>query len=417
MYERLNKNKMFEEIKATLLLYFRDGKINEREIFTLNDLKFDLEEILKIHLMLSNKTKNFLDSITRNFNDVVNSTKRNKLIFKNTIKGSINWHETIIARDNFGLSNNDFICTNIDKLYNTNENIILKEALRILYDISYKEIGMERFTVYDWYDFGKKHLEIITKFYTNNIYINKIDLKECSISDRMIGHVLKSRKKLYRDAAKLVKYHRDIFNDKLDQIDDLLSNTYIEMKSEAELFELYVIFKYIEKVLNTDNVNFNLINGTEKYLASYSVDNKEGYIYHNKTGEEFFYFNIDFRELELFEDFTNKLNNINLKLNSFKKIYNIRENTTVWAGRPDLIIVEKDCDNNQLNVLIGEIKYTIDQGYIFQGLEELLEYLEFIKVNKKYTIKNLMGILFVLDTNLLTIEKDNIEIINVSKDL
>lgn len=52
----------------------------------------------------------------------------------------------------------------------------------------------------------------------------------------------------------------------------------------------------------------------------------------------------------------------------------------IWQGRPDILVEVYERHSNQLvKPFIGEVKNTSDIGYALQGLEELIDYIHFVK--------------------------------------
>lgn len=414
---KAKKIRMIEEIKSELLYYFRNGYLNLKFFFEFDDVRFaNFKDILKIHFIISKEANDFTRTLEKYLSEFKHSTTLNKDIYINEIRGKVDWNRTFKTRMNTGNhSSNIFVSDNVDKLYVTKENIILKKSIEILYNIIYKEIGMSRFEDYEWYSNGKKISRIVSTLYNSNIYIKRIDISKIKITDKMINDVTKSRNKLYRDAAKIVKFYKALMENNLNYINELLSYTYIEMKNENEVFELYSIIKYIRNNYVDQNVEFNIIDGNENYLASIDAGfDSKIIIYHNRSASKYLDFKVTVNDIQGENEYLKNLRRINSQTNRFKTMQNMNTSNLIWSGRPDLIILKLSGDVLE-EITIGEIKYTKDINYTMIGFEELCEYLTFVKpIHQSESSYRLNGILFVEDVPLIESYIDNITVINSS---
>ena len=135
------KIEMIEEIKDELIFYFREGIINTTSFFDFDDIKFNnINDILKIHFLLTEEVKNYVLQLDKNIRKNKKYTKLEKNLYQGEVKGSIDWNKTVEYRANTLFKDRTrFICDNVDKLYNTKENIILKKAISIIYNIIHLE--------------------------------------------------------------------------------------------------------------------------------------------------------------------------------------------------------------------------------------------------------------------------------------
>lgn len=415
--EKILKMEMIEEIKEELIAYFRQGFINPTYFFEFDHIQFNgLYDILKIHFLLTKKVEKYIFQLDKNIRNIKNSTRLEKNLYHGEIRGSIDWNKTIEYRANTLYKDRSrFICDNVDKLYNTKENIILKKAMSIIYNLIHVELDMDRFKDRDWYKNGEKYSHIISNIYNSNVYIKRIDISKINITPKMIQDVLKSRNKLYRDSASIIKFYNDIMSMEKEHINNLFSETFIELKSIDEVFEFYCIFKYIRNKFDQSNIKYNIIDGDEKYLASLEDEEYIYKIYHNRTASKYLKFNIDIDELK-------NSNNIHVNkkiasLDRKNEIYNLLEGNSLsssfWSGRPDLLILKLDKDFNLKELEIGEVKHTSNKDYMYQGLEELLDYMNLVRANKNSYIGefDIKGILFVNYINLKKYDFQDIEIL------
>lgn len=416
---KITKKDMIEEIKEELVIYFREGRINLKSFFEFDDVRFNnIHDILKIHFILSEEVNEYVLDLEKNIRNIKTSTHIEKNIFHGEIRGSIDWNMTIQHRVNtLYKDKTKFACDNVDKLFDTKENIVLKRAISIIYNIIHKELRMDRFNKRLWYENGHKLSKIIFDIYKSNIYIRKIDISKVKITDKMISDVSKNRNKIYRDSAKIVKLFRDIMDFKKEHINNLFTKTFIDMNDTNEVFELYCIFKYLRNEFSIEDIKFNIVDGDEDCLANLEDQHHKYKIYHNKTGVGYLNFLINISEVEDSDNvfLIKKIKSLEKKSNIYNKLENKNISDIFWGGRPDLLILKiNKKDENIEGIVIGEIKYTNNKTYMYQGLEELLEYIYFLKDrdNKYIGDIDVKGVLFIDDIELAEYDFDNLRIIN-----
>ena len=414
--EYLAKKEMINEIQEELIIYFRQGIINVTNFFELDDVKFhNIYDILKIHFILSKEVREYVLTLEKNIRSIKTSTSLEKRLHREEIRGKIDWHKTIEHRhQRYNIDRTSFVTDSVDKLFDTKENIVLKRAISIIYNIFHRDLDLTNIKNYDWYGEGNKIAKIIANVYKSNIYIKKIQSDKIKISDKVISDVLKSRNKIYRDSAKIVRLYKELMSLDKEHMRALFTETFIEMHDINEVFELYCIFSYLKERFNKNAVTYHMINGHEKYLAS--IDDGEFYykVYHDRAAVEHLKFQIHKSEIGGTEnDYLNrKLQVINRK-NKVMRLLGKNPSSAVWSGRPDLIVIKLDKkDGTIVDIEIGEIKYTKNLDYLLVGLEELLEYMYLVKDTNNYIDQDkIKGILFVNDIHLDINRFDNIEIV------
>lgn len=416
---KMTKKDMIEEIKEELIIYFREGFINPKSFFEFDKFRFNsIYDILKIHFILSEEVQDYVLGLEESIRGIKNSTKLDRSMFHGEVRGNIDWNRTMEYRANTLYNDRTkFICDNVDKLYDTKENIILKKAISIIYNIIHVELGMDRFIKQEWYKNGENLSHIISNIYRGNIYIKRIDISNVNITDKMVLDVSKSRNKLYRDSARIIKLYRDIMALKEEHLNALLSETFIDMKNENEVFELYCIFKYMRKRFSIGDVKYNVIDGREECLASLEDEDHIYKVYHNRKASSYLNFNVDISEVRNSENIflKKKVKSLDRKSQIYRELEDKDISNIFWSGRPDLLILKIDKESESIDYIeIGEVKYTNEKTYMYQGLEELLEYIYFIKDRDSNYIENvdIKGILFVDYIELDKYDFGDIKIIN-----
>lgn len=385
MNKKTSKKQLLDSIKRDVIIYLRSGKLEITNFLDDVNLNINgLDKLLKIHFLLDSDVRDYILDLNKNISKFNNSTVRQNNLLKGRIKGSVNWQRTIQVRNNINpLDKTIFVCNENYKNFNTNENLILKTFLKIMYDILNVDINNNYYS-YEWFKYGAEIRRIIENIYCKNIYISKIYLKDLVLDDRKIQSVSKSRNVLYKGAAELLKKYKKIISLDPQAIQDLLQNTFIKIANESTLFELFWVMKTIKD--NASNVIMNVLNENNDKVAEWEKNNKIYSIYHNCTGSNDINFNVKVNELRGVDNefikrkvqVMDRTNFISKKL--FTNLGDVRQ--YIFQGRPDIIIeVRNKLDHSLEEIIIGEVKYTNKRDYSLQGLEELLEYINFIKVN------------------------------------
>lgn len=416
---KISKASMIEEIKEELMNYFKKGVVNPKSFFKIDGIKFNnIHDILKIHFILSEQVQSYTLSLEREIKNIKNSTKLHKKLFNGEVRGNIDWNKTIEYRANTVYRDRSkFVCNNIDKLYDIKENLVLKKTISIIYNIIHREIGMDRFISEEWYRNGKAMSSIILNIYRKNVYIKRIDISKTEINDKMIADVLNSRNKIYRDSARILKLYRDIMKFDEKEIGNLFSKTFIDMQDENKVFELYSIFKYMKENFSSEKIKYNILDGKEDSLANIEDDRYIYEIYHDSIGKGDISFNIVREDIENSnnEYLNRKIKILDMKNSIYNHLKGRSATSSIWGGRPDLLIIKKDKLNKAIvHISIGEIKYTNNRDYMYTGLDELLDYIYLIKDKNSIYIDDIpiSGLLFVDNIYLEKNSFQNIEIIS-----
>ena len=425
---KTSKKDLMKEISGDLVNYLKLGYLSINPF--LNDINLeieDIEELLKIHFLLLEEVRTYILGLSSLIRRLRVSTEVNEEISYQGIKGHINWQNTI--KERLKRNYNDktlYVQVERSKYYNTKENVVLKTFIEVLYKII-TELKMERFLKYEWFKNGKEIIDNVKHIYEQNIYLNRINLKNEKITNRIIEDVSRNRNVLYSEAAKLLKKYNRIVNFDVDKNDivKFFENTFIEIADENTLFELFWIVRILRS--NSRNYRMYLIDGNSSKIACFGDDTKEISIYHNSTGTSEFVFNIKKDEIE---NLVGKNEYITRLFGISNDFYDIAstifdnkqiDSTYIWSGRPDILIEIRNKKSGKLEkIIIGEVKYTIDENYMLEGLKQLLEYMYYLKDhNMDYIYRNknieIEGILFVdnIKLNYYIFEEKNIRIYNI----
>ena len=429
---------LLEEICDEFRGYLRSGKICLDSFYKKIDPTLninDIDRLLRIHFVLTEDRNgekgviNFVKDIPKHLRRIKTSVQKRPDIFEDEIKGRINWQTTFIERNKKNPKNkNLFVCDRIDRNYDISENLVLKKILSEIYSIVYYDlkpaIDNNYLWIKDWSE-DKQLKHTLKNVFFKNIYIRRIkSAEEISLSDRTINKVMNSRKKIYRDAAKLLARYRKLMNYDLhsEEAKELLRNTFIQPERTEVLFELYWIFKIIQEFQKkAGDVRFNIIDGTNNIVA-YWEDEKFRYrIFHNSIGSLQFWESLKEAAIPKDDGFFVR-ESIALKKWEIlsEEFFNLNKLDSLWGGRPDIILEISNIQSNKIfKVLIGEVKYTDNINYAAEGLRELLEYVSLVKEKQMYLLKkeeifksdNVIGYLFVDKVDYKSNRLDNIHVI------
>src|SRR5699024_9490907 len=99
-----------------------------------------------------------------------------------------------------------FVTNENKRSYDTQENIVLKHTLVMLYEYLFHHDYVRRFFKQNYFHEWKKLSKNIVSALRQNVYLKRVSYLE--ISDRMIQNTRKHRNPLYREAASLIALHR-----------------------------------------------------------------------------------------------------------------------------------------------------------------------------------------------------------------
>lgn len=399
------REQLIDEMGADLLSYLKDGKLEMSSfIKEINPNIKDLRMLMNIHFILTDRVKYFLSNLPSCIRNLKISTIENFTICKNEIRGEVNWEETIKYRFNTNIFDETiFICKEEKRTYNSKENLVLIELLHILYDI-FNDVKFQNLNDYNWFKECKEISDIIKNIYRKNIYISKIEHRKFKITDRMIEDVIKSRRFIYSESAKILKLFRKISRLDLDKNDfiDILNKTLIYPKETSTIFELYWIVKIIK--LNAKNETIHIIDKGNNLICSWN-DNKYIYeIYHNIKGVHNITFDIPSKPIYKTDynksDLVKRLVDIKAKSKLIiESTTNSSKDDNLFSGRPDILIYFINKNTKKIEkLIIGEVKYTDKIETFKEGVEEIQRYM------KLGRIENYSNNIEYLDTTDIQIE-------------
>lgn len=396
---------LLEEIAPRFQTYLRRGvRVDEIVDAAHPDLRVDNPQTLvRIHFVLTRGQQtdgprdvgvvDFVDRLEGRLRRINTSTSRSRERIDGEIRGHVDWHRTLKARQQEGATaRQTYVCQQPEENYTTDENLVLGRLLDLVHEILFEDLGYalsdpERYEwLSPWVDSSTESsasglAETLDRIYSENIYLQRISTDERTVTSRILEDVKQSRQPLYREAAQLLDQYRRLVASDLSEseVGELLNRMLVEPSEEATLFELYWIFKILDAY---GPVEYKLISegvDNTSVVAEWSEGNQRYVLYHDSVGDA-----VQFREslnsIEAGSGFVHRLGIVQENWQSLRSdLFGQGGIPTLWGGRPDILIERYGPDQELEQLFIGEVKYTRDTGYASRGLRELLEYMAFVQ--------------------------------------
>jgi len=372
------EEEMLKEISGFIHGYLKAGKLRINSFLTkINTNLSNLEQLLKVRFLLKEETKHFVRNLPNLLQHFKTTTNLNKQLNRGEVRGAIDWAETIKERLKFNHKDWTLFSTSESlRTYQTDENLVLKELLEVLYKLLYQDEYVKTFEQREWFSDWQKikgNVEQVLK----NVYLQRVG--QSKVQQRMIEKTTNHRNPLYRNAAHLLAEYRKLMNGQYTNEDliNILRETFIAPKNKDVLFELYWIIQIIKH--NTKESMLGILDGTQNLVAQWETDDYYYKIFHDSTGSVIF--NINAHEIS---NSTNsylkqKYASIQAFTNLAERYFGQRKKEQLWQGRPDFLLEVYDKNDNLVKLIIGEVKNTVNLDYAITGLRELIDYIHFVK--------------------------------------
>jgi hypothetical protein len=223
-------------------------------------------------------------------------------------------------------------------------------------------------------------VEVMRDIFERNVHVTRIREPEAyEPTPRMIQRATQSRNELYRDASRLLRqYQRTLEGDEA-AIRNLLHRTAITPDDDETLFELFVLFRYIEAIEELSDERFRLrtIESDSQEVAKLVDEDVEIVVYHdNSARDRGLSFLSDVPEKD--PDELSRTEFVEREARIVTDEYFVDRSFRTTTGRPDVIVLEVQSGSNT-EYLITEVKYSTRPETVRQGIRETLEYLAFLR--------------------------------------
>lgn len=378
----MDEEGILEEVAGFLHGYLKSGTVNmDSFISKINPNISNLEQLLTIRFLLKKETKQFVQALSGLLKRFKTTTWMKNEVSNGEIRGEIAWDETIKERLAGNYGDPTIYATNESiRTYETPENLVLKELLRVLYDALFTDEFIKGFEEATWFKEWQQLKGNVARAYKRNIYLQRV--ARGHVSTRMIVKTKAHRNRLYREAALLLFDYRKIIhgNYSEDDLRSLLQSTFIAPDNKNVLFELYWVVQLIKQ--NTENSQLHLMGPSQNMVASWGDERYTYKLYHDSIGSGALRFGIESSEIKTSENPVVQRKYMSFTASRFlaESLFGKKRSTLIWNGRPDFLVEMYEKDTSKLaRIIVGEVKNTRNRNYVMTGLEELLDYIHFAK--------------------------------------
>lgn len=387
----MDRQTLIAEVAEDLFAYVMRGDILEQQIFAdlkpagLDERFESFEALVDLHFLLRPDVVEFVEKLPHRLRSIKTQTKSTRSVSRGAITGRIDWNSTVKTRYSKAPGDTSlFVCSDRYESYDVNENVVLKRLLSIIYtslDDCERYIRNEP----DWLTSRwQENLELVDRMrdlFERNVHVTRIrDPATYEPTERMLETAETARNEVYREAARLLRVHRRSRRGDEDAIRELLETTLITPDDEETLFELYVLFRYVEAIerYQGGDTTLSTIETDRQEVAR--IESDEGadvILYHDNSARD--------RKLSFVPE---PIEKSDAKLTRAEQIQ--RESRRVveqyfkdvgfnrHTNRPDVIVLEVRHEN-EYKYLITEVKYSSRPETIHRGVMETLEYLAFLR--------------------------------------
>ncbi|MFC3478988.1 hypothetical protein [Halobacterium litoreum] len=387
----MNREDLLDSLTSDVLTYVMHGRIPEEHLAAeikprgLDERFDDFESLVRLHFILRPDVVDFVEKLPSRIRSVKTQTKNVASVSRGTVDGRIDWGKTVQRRHTRNPSDRSlFVCEHRSENYDIDENVVLKKLLSVLY----RTLGecreyFER--EYEWVtDRWHENAELVDsmeQLFERNVHVRRIRSPESyEPTDRMIERASESRQAIYREASRLLVLYRETLNGESHAVRELLEKTAITPDDDETLFELYVLFRYIDAIedISGDEFTLRTIRSGSQEVARLENDaGEELVLYHDSSARDrSLSFVSDVEEKDA--DTLSRTEKIQREARRVSNNYFQNVEFRTATGRPDVIVLEID-RGERTEYLITEVKHSTRPETIRTGVKETLEYLAFLR--------------------------------------
>ena len=386
----MNRTALVEQLSEDILTYVMHGSFPDEHLAAelkpdaLDERFYDYEMLVRLHFVLDPDVVSFVESLPSRLRSIKTQTKRVSNESRGGLGGRIDWSETIKRR--YSRNPNDsslFVCENRSENYDIDENVVLKRLLALIYS-TIDECAEYLSRDYEWvterWKESENLIETMREVFERNVHVTRIrDPEAYEPTPRMVQRATQSRNEIYRDASRLYRQYQRALEGDETAIRNLLDRTAITPDDDETLFELFVLFRYIEAIEELSDEQFRLrtIESGSQEVAKLVDGDAEIVIYHDNSARD--------RELSFLSDVPEKdpeslsrTEFVEREARIVTDDYFLDRSLRTTTGRPDVIVLEVQSGSN-VEYLITEVKYSTRPETVRQGIRETLEYLAFLR--------------------------------------
>jgi len=387
----MDRAELIDAVSEDLFAYVMHGEISEQQITTqlkpsgLDERFESFDALVDLHFLLRPAVVDFVEQLPARLRSIKTQTKNVKQTTRGQISGRIDWTSTMKQRSSQAPGDHSlFVCDNRHESYDIDENIVLKRLLSIIYT-TLEECEAYLREEYEWVtDQWQENLELVEQMrelFERNVHVKRIrDPETYEPTERMLQTAAMSRSDVYREAASLLRDHRRVRESNPDALRELLEETLITPDDEETLFELYVLFQYVEAIerhQQSETSVKTIESGQQEVARIESKDGTDVVLYHDSSAND--------RELSFVPEPIEKQDaeltrseQIQRQARGIVENYFTDKGFQLQTNRPDIIILEVQHEDGY-EYLITEVKNSTNERTVKQGVTETLEYLAFLR--------------------------------------
>lgn len=316
----------------------------------------------KINFLLSEEVKKLLNILPALMRNLAHSTRKETIECRGMIRGRIDWGLTIKERYSRGCNDPSlFICKPASKMYDLPENQLLKfilnEIVNISENIEYlpelNEDFLDENEIDNYVDTIQYRRSAIRKI-LKQIQLYNISLPSF-VRPKTLHRARNHRNHNYREVVKsYILYEKLFYSNNVDTLKSLIEKQLLEPLNNDKLYELYILFKILEKLEEKGGIlSLGLLKPgktTSTYVAQYHDEHGTINVYYQKMPSGCW------------------------KYSEYKDIFKFY-NLNVSSRRPDIILEFVEANLYR----IVEVKRTDKRDYIVDSVYKVIGYLSDFK--------------------------------------
>jgi hypothetical protein len=407
----LTKEDIISEIASYMHGYLKEGKLSIQPFLTDLSLNIDsLQDLLKIKFLLQDESISFVDKLPDRLRRFKTTTVSNQEVVHGEIKGRILWQESLRERHKRGNNQSVYVTSEQNRSYDTDENLVLKEALVILEQLLYYDDVLSIIERLEWGVQWKALGQIVRTALHKNSYLERVTYQHTTRKQRL--RASQHRLPVYREASRLLSNYYRLMRGEYseDELEEILMATFVMTDNEDTLMELYWTVQLIKERTSTETY-FMMIQGKTK-VAEWSEGIAVYAVSHNTNGPKDLHFSISFEELESIDHpVIRQLIKSKIWAAKYSEhVFGTHYDRGLWSGRPDILIEKRKQSSGVLDeLIIGEVKNTSNKSYAKEGLWELSEYLHLLRTTRKEFARDKLVVKGVLCLGNISIESKQLD--------
>jgi len=386
----MDRDELIDSVAEDLFAYVMHGTMPEGHVAEqikpngLDERFEDFDALVDLHFILRPEVVDFVEALPHRIRSIKTQTKNVTTASRSEIDGRIDWESTMTTRASSAPGDRSlFVCDTRHESYDIDENVVLKRLLSVIYStLDDAEYYLQQ--EYDWVtDRWQENLELVDRMrelFERNVHVTRIrDPERYEPTDRMLQRAERARNEIYRAAAGLLREHRASRRGDVTAIRSLLESTTITPGDEETLFELYVLFQYvgaIEEHTDGDATVSTIETDRQEVARIEGEDGSNVVLYHDNSGRDDISFITHPREKA--ESDLTRSERIYHETQKITDRYFTDAEFQEQSNRPDVIVLEIQRDD-RYEYLVTEVKHSIRERTIRDGITETLEYLAFLR--------------------------------------